>query len=88
MAATTPSTQPAARLKSLLPVLEWLPNHNKARLRGDIIAAITVWALLVPKAMAYAGMPPEAGLEEAIGTEQLYPSIQVGVDAFLVADQP
>lgn len=36
--------------------------------QGDIIAAITVWALLVPEAMAYAGIagvPPEAGLYAA-----------------------
>jgi high affinity sulfate transporter 1 len=34
-------------------------------LRIDLIAALTVWALLVPEAMAYAGiagMPPETGL--------------------------
>jgi high affinity sulfate transporter 1 len=55
-------------LKSFVPILEWLPKYQKSWLRGDIIAAITVWALVVPEAMAYAGiagMPPETGLYAA-----------------------
>jgi high affinity sulfate transporter 1 len=59
---------PNPTLKSFVPILDWLPKYDKAWLRGDIIAAITVWALLVPEAMAYAGiagMPPETGLYAA-----------------------
>ena len=55
-------------IKSLLPILDWLPKYQKGWLRGDIIAAVTVWALVVPEAMAYAGiagMPPETGLYAA-----------------------
>ncbi len=55
-------------LKSYLPILEWLPNYDKSWIRGDILAAITVWALLVPEAMAYAGiagMPAQTGLYAA-----------------------
>ena len=40
----------------------WLPNYQTAWLRPDLIAAITLTALLVPEGMAYAelaGMPPE-----------------------------
>lgn len=61
------STPPSA-LESYVPILDWLPNYQKGWLRGDIIAAITVWALVVPEAMAYAGiagMPPETGLYAA-----------------------
>jgi high affinity sulfate transporter 1 len=39
-----------------------LPKYDRSWLRGDIIAGITVVALLVPEGMAYAelaGMPPE-----------------------------
>ncbi len=39
-----------------------MPNYQRAWLRPDLIAAITVTALLVPEGMAYAelaGMPPE-----------------------------
>jgi SulP family sulfate permease len=55
-------------IKSLFPILDWLPKYQKSWFRGDIIAALTLWALLVPEAMAYAGiagMPPETGLYAA-----------------------
>jgi len=58
----------ASTIKSFVPILEWLPKYKKSWLRWDLIAALTVWALLVPEAMAYAGiagMPPEAGLYAA-----------------------
>ncbi len=59
---------PAEIVKSYLPILAWLPAYQKGWLRGDVIAALTLWALLVPEAMAYAGiagMPPETGLYAA-----------------------
>lgn len=55
-------------LKSFLPIIDWLPKYKGSYIRGDIIAAFTLWALLVPEAMAYAGiagMPPETGLYAA-----------------------
>lgn len=57
-----------ARLASYFPIVGWLPAYDRTWLSGDLIAAITVWALLVPEAMAYAGIagvPPEAGLYAA-----------------------
>jgi SulP family sulfate permease len=57
-----------ALLKQYLPAAEWLPTYERKWLSGDLIAALTVWALLVPEAMAYAslaGLPPEAGLYAA-----------------------
>jgi hypothetical protein len=59
------SRRPASDvIKSHVPILSWLPSYQKGWLRGDVIAALTLWALLVPEAMAYAGiagMPPETG---------------------------
>jgi len=55
-------------LRSAVPIVEWLPKYKKKWFRPDLIAALTVWALLVPEAMAYAtlaGLPPEAGLYAA-----------------------
>jgi len=55
-------------IKSYIPILGWLPTYDKKWLRPDLFAAFTVWALLVPEAMAYAtlaGLPPEAGLYAA-----------------------
>jgi SulP family sulfate permease len=49
-------------IASLIPILNWLPKYERSWLRPDIIAGITIVALLVPEGMAYAelaGMPPE-----------------------------
>ena len=62
------TTESKRTIKSFFPILEWLPNYQGGLLRGDVIAALTLWALLVPEAMAYAGiagMPPETGLYAA-----------------------
>jgi SulP family sulfate permease len=51
-----------------LPVLSWLPNYRRAWLRDDGVAAVSVWALLVPQALAYAtiaGLPVQYGLYTA-----------------------
>ena len=59
------AVQPAAPrrgIASYLPILGWLPKYNRSWLRPDILAGITIVALLVPEGMAYAelaGMPPE-----------------------------
>jgi high affinity sulfate transporter 1 len=46
-----------------MPILYWLPGYQRTWLRPDLIAGLTVVALLIPEGMAYAelaGMPPEA----------------------------
>ena len=51
-----------------VPILEWLPKYQRRWLRPDAIAALVVWAVLVPQAIAYAtlaGVSPEAGLYAA-----------------------
>lgn len=58
----------AALAKAALPILQWLPGYKRAWLRRDLVAGLSVWALLVPQAMAYAtlaGLPPQAGLYAA-----------------------
>jgi MFS superfamily sulfate permease-like transporter len=63
MTATTESR--GRRFREYLPVLEWLPRYDRSWIRGDVIAAATVWALVVPQAIAYAqiaGLPPQAEL--------------------------
>ena len=56
-------------LQRYLPVVDWLPKYDwGSAMRYDLIAALTVWALLVPEAMAYAGIAgvsPEIGLVTA-----------------------
>jgi high affinity sulfate transporter 1 len=51
-----------------MPITAWLPAYEKKWLAGDIVAALTVWALLVPEALAYAGIagvPVQYGLYAA-----------------------
>ena len=52
-------------LHRYLPILTWLPKYKSSWLRHDLIAGLTIWAVLVPEAMAYAGIagvPPIMGL--------------------------
>ncbi|MFJ4840817.1 SulP family inorganic anion transporter [Streptomyces sp. NPDC088746] len=45
-----------------LPVADWLGNYRKGMLRGDMLGALTAWALIVPESVAYAqiaGVPPQ-----------------------------
>lgn len=51
---------------SFIPIVQWLPHYQwRQWLRADVIAGITLWGVVVPEGMAYAGlagMPPQAGL--------------------------
>ncbi|KDQ14587.1 hypothetical protein BOTBODRAFT_32716 [Botryobasidium botryosum FD-172 SS1] len=54
-----------AYLRSLLPFIEWLPRYNRIWLMGDLVAGVTVGAVVVPQGMAYAklaNLPVEFGL--------------------------
>lgn len=51
-----------------MPLLSTLRHYSGRLLSGDLAAAITVWAIVVPESMAYAsiaGMPAETGLYAA-----------------------
>ncbi|KAJ6445840.1 sulfate permease [Purpureocillium lavendulum] len=51
--------------RSLFPCLGWLPHYNLRWLTGDIIAGLTVGAIIVPQGMAYASLAkvePQFGL--------------------------
>jgi sulfate permease, SulP family len=41
-------------------ILEWLPRYDRSWLSRDVIAGLTLWGLVAPEAMAYAGI---AGLQ-------------------------
>jgi high affinity sulfate transporter 1 len=61
----TSPTDPENLLHRYLPILTWLPKYKSSWLRHDLIAGLTIWAVLVPEAMAYAGIagvPPIMGL--------------------------
>lgn len=57
-----------------VPATEWLP-HWRGLLKRDAVAALGVWALLVPQSMAYAtlaGVPPIYGLYAAVAGLVVY----------------
>ncbi|MEL7207810.1 MAG: solute carrier family 26 protein [Actinomycetota bacterium] len=61
--------------RALLPITGWAPAYRREDLRSDLAAGLTVGAMLVPQAMAYAllaGLPPEVGLYAATVPVVLY----------------
>ena len=55
-------------LKRFIPILTWLPNYQRSWLKSDLIAGLSVWALMVPTSMGYAtisGVPVQYGLYAA-----------------------
>src|SRR3954471_14998010 len=57
-----------ASIARFVPILDWLPGYDRADLRFDLLAAVVSWGVMVPVAMAYAGLagvPPELGLVTA-----------------------
>ncbi len=58
-----------------MPIVAWLPSYDRSFLRFDLIAGATIWGLLVPESIAYAGLaglPPEAGLYTLLATLAAY----------------
>ena len=63
--ATHSSAGTKSKLLSLIPAIDWLRRYDKSWLRGDIVAAITLAAYLLPAALgdaSLANLPPQAGL--------------------------
>lgn len=75
MKATPKTTGKATGLARFVPILAWLPHYDRAWLRFDILAGLTLWGLVVPEAMAYAGiagLPPQAGLYTLLAALLVY----------------
>ena len=52
-------------LARFLPILAWAPEYRREWLTFDVLAGLALWAVMVPEAMAYAGIvgvPPIMGL--------------------------
>ena len=62
-------------ISRFIPILSWLPRYNRSWLAVDVIAGLTLWGLVVPEAMAYAGiagLPPQAGLYTLLAALLVY----------------
>ncbi|HEX5103389.1 MAG TPA: SulP family inorganic anion transporter, partial [Pirellulaceae bacterium] len=68
MSASSPANQVPnrpSRLRRLMPIVQWLPTYQRAWLRWDLVAGITLAAYAIPVSLAYAslaGLPPQMGL--------------------------
>ena len=59
----------------LVPAIAWMRTYDRSWLRPDVVAGLTLWGLLVPEGMAYAGiagLPPEAGLYTLVASLLVY----------------
>lgn len=68
-------TASSGGLRRLVPILDWLPTYNRAWLTADVIAGLTLWGLVVPEGMAYAGvagLPPQMGLYTLLASLLVY----------------
>jgi high affinity sulfate transporter 1 len=66
---------PRDRLGGYLPILSWGPAYPRGWFGRDAIAGLTLWGLLVPEGMAYAGiadLPPQAGLYTLVVSLVIY----------------
>jgi sulfate permease, SulP family len=62
-------------LARALPIVDWLPHYRRVWLSRDLIAGVTVWAVLIPESIAYAsiaGVPVQYGLYTALGAATLF----------------
>jgi sulfate permease, SulP family len=58
-----------------VPITVWARAYPREWLRPDLIAAVTSWVVMVPVALAYAGLagvPPEVGLTTAFAALAVY----------------
>src|SRR4051812_16630298 len=69
------STPPSSGCWPEAEVFQPLRSYQRGWLRGDVIAGLTVWAVLIPESLAYAsiaGVSPVVGLYAAPGALILY----------------
>src|SRR6478672_10420811 len=63
------------RVARWVPIASWLPRYQRSWLGRDAIAGFTIWGLLIPEMIAYAGLAglsPQAGLYTLLATLGLY----------------
>ena len=64
-----------ARITAVVPILSWFPKYNRGWWSKDALAGLTLWGLLVPQGMAYAGiadLPAQAGMYTLVVSLLIY----------------
>ena len=75
MTTDTRTAETVTGIRRFIPILFWLPRYDRSWLTVDIIAGLTLWGLVVPEAMAYAGvagLPPQMGLYTLLAALLVY----------------
>lgn len=73
--ASQASQSKPSGIARFMPILQWAPQYDRSWLRPDLIAGLTVAALVVPKSLGYAGIagvPIQHGLYAAAAGAILY----------------
>ena len=73
----------ARYFRNLFPIINWMPYYNLQWLAGDLVAGITIGAVVVPQGMAYAilaNLRPEFGLYSAFFGVVVYPFLGTSKD--------
>jgi high affinity sulfate transporter 1 len=69
-------SEASGSVSKFFPIAQWLPKYNAKRLlRWDVIAGVTLWGVVVPEGIAYAGlagMPLQVGLYTILATLVAY----------------
>ncbi len=63
------------KLPGSIPLFTTLATYDRAWLAADLVAGLTLWGLITPEAMAYAGvagLPPQAGLYTLVASLLVY----------------
>lgn len=63
-------------LRKTFRCLEWIPDYDFSRFRGDVMGGLTTGVMLIPQGMAYAviaGLPPIYGLYAGVVPLLIYP---------------
>jgi SulP family sulfate permease len=75
MPTATRAAENTTGIRRFIPILSWLPRYDRSWLAIDVIAGLTLWGLVVPEGMAYAGiagLPPQAGLYTLLAALLVY----------------
>jgi SulP family sulfate permease len=75
MPTATRAAEHTTGIRRFIPILSWLPQYDRSWLAVDVIAGLTLWGLVVPEGMAYAGiagLPPQAGLYTLLAALLVY----------------
>jgi MFS superfamily sulfate permease-like transporter len=76
---------PAGRLDAI-PLVALVRGYQRTWLNRDLLAALTVWALLVPQKKPLRDFLERTGLLDEIGRDHVYPRVSDAVDAYFAED--